>query len=185
MSHQDQFETERHRVERVLEILDRVAVRLEARGHVPLSLLSDAVEFVRASEEAAYESSQSSEGGEPALSACVEQHIAARAPVQGMQEALRALEAGDAAAAERFARFARAYVALRRDHLRLDDRLFSRAAHSTDDRTGAVPEQSAESPATRRIYRRLVEASAALPGADESTDRTEPSRTKHDAVSRH
>jgi hemerythrin-like domain-containing protein len=181
MSHQDQFETERHRVERVLEILDRIATRLDARGYVPLSLLSDAVEFVRASEEAAYEASQSSEG-EPPLSACVEQHIAARAPVLGMQQALDAFEAGDTAAAERFAQFARAYVALRRDHLRLDDRLFAKAPHATEDRAAGVPGQ-AESPATRRIYHRLIEASAALARADESKDRAEPPRTQDTAAS--
>jgi hemerythrin-like domain-containing protein len=156
MYHEDHFEGERHRVERVLEILERAASRLDARGHVPLELLNDAVEFVRASEEAAYEDSQAGEE-EPALSACVKQHTEARAPVQGMQHALHALERGETAAAARFAQFAREYIRLRRDHMRLDDRLFS---HPVPVRH--VGDDTVESPATRRVYQRLIESSSAL-----------------------
>jgi hypothetical protein len=38
MSHQDYFTNERHSVERVLQILDDAATRLEARGSAPLTL---------------------------------------------------------------------------------------------------------------------------------------------------
>jgi hemerythrin-like domain-containing protein len=169
MSHQDEFQTERHRVERVLEILESIAARLEGRRYVPLTLLGDAVEFVRASEDAAYEASQTDEEGPP-LSACVEQHVAARVPVREMQQAVRALETGETAAADRFAQFAREYVRLRRDHLRLDDRLFLRlrVVQPAKDATSQPSDETVERPTTRQIYDRLIEASAALTSQDAS-----------------
>jgi hemerythrin-like domain-containing protein len=122
-------------------------------------VLRDAVELIRASEDAAHEAVQVSEGVPP-LSACVEQHIAARPRLKAMQEALRALERGDAAAGFRFARSAREYVQLRREDLRLDDRLFASAPRHANEKPS--PLESVESAATRQVYDRLVEASAIL-----------------------
>ncbi|HET7220560.1 MAG TPA: hypothetical protein VFJ02_21050 [Vicinamibacterales bacterium] len=161
MSHDD-FETERSRVERVLEILERIAARLEAGAAVPLPVVGDAVEFIRATEDAAYEAACSTEGDEPPLSACVEQHIAARVPLTAMQEARVALHHGDAAAGSAFARAAREYVRLRREHLRIDDRLFASAPRHERE---AEPEESVESAATRRVYDRLIGAATALEAA--------------------
>ena len=125
MSH-DIFESERYRVERVLEILEHAVSRLGARAQVSVSLLKDAVAFLRGAEETAFEAAQEDDS-EPTLSACLEYYTAARRLLAAMQETLRDLELGDAAAATRFARSAREYIFLRRDHLRLDDRLFARA----------------------------------------------------------
>ena len=125
MSH-DTFESERYRVERVLEILEHAVNRLGARAHLSVSFLKDAVAFLRRAEEGAYEASQEDDS-EPILKACLEYYTAARRALAAMQKALRDLELGDATAATRFARSAREYIFLRRQHLRLDDRLFARA----------------------------------------------------------
>jgi hypothetical protein len=74
-------------------------------------MLEDGCEFVRASEEEGYEASQSS-AEQPRPSFCVEQHIAARIPIRGMQQALSGLEWDEAPARDRFARYARKYVGL-------------------------------------------------------------------------
>jgi hemerythrin-like domain-containing protein len=92
---------------------------LKPVGVLPLRLLEDACEFVRASEAEGYEASQSSDG-QPPLSICVKQHIAARILIRGMQQALSGLERGEASAGDRFARYAREYVWLCRAHLRRD-----------------------------------------------------------------
>jgi hemerythrin-like domain-containing protein len=155
----DHFAEERQRLERVLSILEAVAGRLEAGGALPLQLLEDACEFLRASEEEGYEASQSSDG-QPPLSFCVEQHIAARIPIRGMQQALSGLEWGEASAGDRFARYAREYVGLRRAHLRRDDRLIRRAR--ADETAGGAADRTPESPAAQRIYGRLLEGAASL-----------------------
>ena len=157
----DVFDTERQRVERVLDILEEASSRLERGAEIPQSVLGDALEFIRSSENAAYEAAQISEG-EPVLSACIEQHVAARAPVRGMEAALSALRGGDDSGKPRFARFAREYAHLRREHMRLDDRLFSAAGKTppkqeTKDQLGLV-----ESADPRQAYDRLVEAAATL-----------------------
>jgi hemerythrin-like domain-containing protein len=156
MSH-DLFDTERSRVERVLTILEHAADRLDAGAAVPLPLLGDAVEFIRATEDAAYASACSSDDEGPPLSACLAQHVAARVPLTTMQEARVALQSGDTAAGAAFARAAREYVRLRREHLRVDDRLFASAPSHTPE---VDAEASVESAATRRVYDRLVAAAA-------------------------
>ena len=78
-----------------------------------MSLLRDAVAFLRGAEETAYEAARADDS-EPTLSACLEYFAAVRRPLAAMQEALRDLELGDATAATRFARSAREYVFLRR-----------------------------------------------------------------------
>lgn len=159
MSHDD-FQDERFRVERVLDILEHSAQRLEQRAYIPASVLRDAVAFLRATEDAAYDAARSSED-EPPLSACIEQHIAARKPLTGMEDALAALERGEASATASFVKHAREYIDLRREHLRLDDRLFGSARHTTEDR-GKGTAESVESAATLRRYDRLIEASAII-----------------------
>ena len=160
MSHDD-FESERYRVERVIEILERAATRLNSGGQVPLSLLTDAVAFINRSEEAAYEAMLDED--EPALSRCLDQHTAVSGPLATMQDTLSALGGGDATAAGRFARAVADYVKLRREHLDADDRLFARASRRVPPiEQSAMPVELAESPDTRRLYDRVVEASALL-----------------------
>jgi hypothetical protein len=161
MFHHDHFKSERQRVERVLQILEDLAARLEAQGSAPFSLLGDVVEFVRATEAAAYEASLNEEEG-PTLSACVEQHIAARVPVNGMQQALLSMRRGEPTAAVRFAEFAREYASLRRDHMRFDDRLFANDRVPTKAPDTGGPEENPESPSIQRIYERLIKQSSTL-----------------------
>jgi hemerythrin-like domain-containing protein len=160
MSH-DAFENERFRVERVLEILEHATRRLDAHAPVPLPLLRDAVRFISTSEASAYEAAQLDDS-EPALSACLEQHAAAKRPLSAMTDALRALERGDAGAAARFARSTREYIELRREHLRIDDRLFARAPRHGSSRDEQMQFESVDGPETRRLYDRLVESAAIL-----------------------
>jgi hemerythrin-like domain-containing protein len=161
MSHDD-FEDDRYRVERVLEILEHAVGRLDARAHVSVPLLKDAVTFLRRAEEAEYEAAQVDDS-KPMLSACAEYQTAARLPLAGMEKALRDLERGGRAAEARFARSARQYIDLRRGHLRLDDRLFASAQARRRAVAGASqPVQSVETPDTHGLYDRLVEAAAIL-----------------------
>ena len=150
MSH-DAFETERFRVERVLEILEHAARRLDDGEDVPSSLLKDAVAFVRASEEAAYEAGELDDS-RPPLTACLEEHAAAWPLLKAMEESLPTVTHDDAVAADRFAHAAHDYVAQRREHLRLDDRLFATAAtvrRHVDE--SAQPIESVESPGRARF----------------------------------
>lgn len=159
MSHDD-FESERYRVERVIEILERAASRLES-GQVPLSLLTDAVAFINRSEEAAYEAMLDED--EPALSRCLDQHTAVSGPLATMQDTLGALGIGDPTAAGRFARAVADYVKLRREHLAADDRLFARASQRVAPvEQSGMPVELVESADTRQLYDRVVEASSLL-----------------------
>jgi len=173
----DDFESERYRVERVLEILEHAASRLEARAYIPASLLSDAVEFIRATEDAAYDAAQISDG-EPPLSACLDEHLAAREPLEAMQEAIRALERGEPTAPTRFTEAARKYIQLRRNHMRVDDRLFESASRQSAEPKPSGSKESVESASTQQAYDRLVEASAILavgaPTAFPTATRTRP-----------
>ena len=161
MSH-DTFESERCRVGRVLEILEHAVNRPDARAYVWVSLWQDAVTFLRRAEEAAYEAAQEDDS-EPIPSACLDYFKAARRPLAEMQEALRDLGLGDATAATRFMRSAREYIFLRREHLRIDDRLFARAQvpGRALDRS-REPGELVEPVETRRLYDHLVEAAAIL-----------------------
>jgi hypothetical protein len=158
----DDFESERYRMGRVVEILEHAVRRLEDGGQVPLSLLRDAVTFIRTSEENAYEAARTDDS-EPALSACIEHHFAARRPLSAMAESLKDLESGNAAGIARFARAARDYADLRRRHLDLDDALFARGhqqpAVRDEPNSPAVLVETAD---IRRIYDGLVEVAALL-----------------------
>ncbi|HET7221464.1 MAG TPA: hypothetical protein VFJ02_25585 [Vicinamibacterales bacterium] len=160
MSHDD-FESERFRVERVLDIVGHAADRLDARAYVPLSLLRDAVAFIGASEDAAYEAGQVS-AGEPTLSSCMAEHVAAREPLRAMHDALAAMERGEVSASSWFVRAARDYVRLRREHMRADDRLFAATARPGDHRGTPTAIEAVETEGTRHLYDRLVEESAML-----------------------
>jgi hemerythrin-like domain-containing protein len=156
----DDFDTERKRLEQVLNILERVADRLDANEPVPVPVIRDTVDFIRAIESSAYDASQE-DAGELPLSECVQQHAAARVPLSVMTRALPDVERGNAAAASTFVFAAREYVRLRRDHLRADDQLFVNAA-ANPARAGSAPHVDVEPKATRICYERLVKEAAAL-----------------------
>ena len=124
----DAFKIERGRIERTLNMLERSSDQLLAGLPVPTSVLRDAVAFLRATEDAAYEDARK-EDGSLALAGCVEEHVSARVPLAGMENALRELAAGNRSAAAPFAKSARDYVTLWREHVRADDRLLGRQDH--------------------------------------------------------
>jgi hemerythrin-like domain-containing protein len=157
----DDFESERYRVERVIEILERAATQLEAGAHIPLSVLTDAVAFINRSEEAAYEAMLDED--EPVISRCMEQHMVVSRPLATMREALAALIGGDAAAIVPFVRAVAEYVKLRREHLAVDDRLFARVSRAAPavEKPG-TPIELVENPDMRRLYDRVVEAGSLL-----------------------
>lgn len=157
----DNFESERYRVERVIEILEHAATRLEAGDHIPLSLMTDAVAFINRSEEAAYEAMLDED--EPALSQCLEQHTVVTRPLAVMQDALAAFARGEKGSARRFGRAVAAYVQLRREHLAADDRLFARASRRiVAAEQPVIPIELVESEDTRRLYDRVIEAGSLL-----------------------
>lgn len=155
----DDFGTERQRLERVLGILENAVARLKAGDDVPLSLLCDAVQFIRATEDAAYNTVDESDIDLP-LSACVRQHVAARAPLEQMERTMPRLERGDADAPAAFARAAEDYIQRRREHLRADDRLFRRSAAPVASNSPAVA--AVEPAAARHCYDRVIEAAGGV-----------------------
>jgi hemerythrin-like domain-containing protein len=161
MSHRDSFVgAERLRVENVLGILTAIADRLETKHEVTTRLIGDAFEFVRAYEQGRLDDTGAG-AGEPHLRLSVDHHLAARIPVRGMHQAVVALDRGDTSARDRFARYAREYVQLTRDHFRRSDRLFSRRHARTISRQGEVGGK-AESTSTKGLYDRLLESAATL-----------------------
>jgi hypothetical protein len=149
----DDFDSERYRVEQVLEILEHAARRLDERAYVPLSVVRDAVTFIEAAECAAQVGQFTSISSAP-----VKSHWAAAQALSAMKDALNALDSGDASAAWRFARYTREYLELRPQHLRADD-----------------------GPHSRRLFDRLAEAAALLdigaPSAFPTTQRRPLSAT--------
>ena len=121
----DAFSTERHRIEQMLNLLERSTDRLLAGLPIALSELRQGVESLRTTEEAGYDEALKADGS-PVLARCIEEHVAARAPLAGMERALNALAAGDRSAAGAFAESARNYIKLWREHVEADDRLLSR-----------------------------------------------------------
>jgi hypothetical protein len=148
---EDDFDSERFRVEQVLDILEHAAQRLDARAYVPLTVVRDAVSFIDAAEQAADDAADTN-ASNPSLSTGLKPHGASSRALTGMKDALNALDSGDASAAWRFARFTREFLDLRREHLRPDN-----------------------SPSSRRLFDRLAEAAAFLDiGASAMSPATRP-----------
>jgi hypothetical protein len=122
MSQRDLFKQRRAQTELALETLERIA-RLVDAGEPPSAQAATTVAFLAGLEEAAYDASQVS-AGEPVLAACVEARKKARVLLQKLKAALDE-KRGDTATDSVFARTAREYVQLRREHMEFDDRLLS------------------------------------------------------------
>lgn len=123
MSQRDLFKQRRAQTDLALETLERIA-RLVDAGEPPSAQAATTVAFLAGLEEAAYDASQVS-AGEPVLARCVEARQKARVLLQKLKAALDERERGVTAAGSVFARTAREYVQLRREHMELDDRLLS------------------------------------------------------------
>jgi hypothetical protein len=80
-----------------------------------------------------------------------------------MRKALAALADGDTTAVGRFSRAVAEYVKLRSEHLAVDDRLFAKAVWSAPPvDLASTPLALAESPDTRQLYDRVVDAGKLL-----------------------
>lgn len=124
MRHEDRFKDERAKIEHALDALEKAATRIEA-GDAPNEQTAQTVAVLIDTEEAAYDDSEIGDD-EPVLSVCVAEHEAARVLLRRLKAALDARERGDIAAGKLFARNARDYVSLRREHMKRDDRLFAK-----------------------------------------------------------
>lgn len=123
MSQRDRFTQRRAQTDLALDTLERIA-RLVDAGEPLSAQAATTVAFLAGMEETAYDASQVS-AGEPVLAACVEARKKARVLLQQLKAALDERDRGDTAAGRVFARIAREYVQVRRDHMELDDRLMS------------------------------------------------------------
>lgn len=127
---------EEHRtIERMLNVLEDAADRLEHGGPVPPSMLAGMLEFIQAYADAGHHAKEERiffpalarrglEPDESAIGALMAQHEAGRARVRGMRDTLAAAGAGDRAGCHAFAASARDYIALLREHIRLEDEIF-------------------------------------------------------------
>jgi hemerythrin-like domain-containing protein len=119
-------------IERVLDVLDAAAERLERGESVPPALFLDAVRFIAGFADGTHHRKE--EGVLfPALAACglpveggpiammLHEHERGRAYTAGLREAAQQLAAGHARAAGDVADHARAYAALLRQHIRKED----------------------------------------------------------------
>jgi hemerythrin-like domain-containing protein len=155
-------ETERDRVERVVQILADAAGLMEGGRQIPLDVLSDAVTFVSCSEEAAYDAMKADED-EPALSRCLDQHAAVRRPLTTMLMSLEALAGGNRSATAQFVQAVQEYVTLRIEHFRLDDRvLVAPRRHSPVLDGPDTPVEFLETTVMRRLYDQVIEAAGVL-----------------------
>lgn len=127
---------EEHRlIERMLNVLEACAGRME-RGHALESGTLDSIlEFLRvyadaghhAKEEDVFFPALAAQGFEPeasAVNALQAQHEGGRGLLRELREAMTGVRRGNAASRQAFAATAMEYVALLREHIRLEDHYF-------------------------------------------------------------
>jgi hemerythrin-like domain-containing protein len=125
--------SDEHRViEQVLDCLEKMVQRSEAEGKLQRQPAQDAVAFFRnfadrchhAKEEAHLFPAMEAKGlcreGGP-TGVMIYEHELGRAHVRAMEQAIEGAAAGDAIAREEFARHARAYVHMLREHIEKED----------------------------------------------------------------
>ena len=132
--------TEEHwLIERMLSVLERSADVLERGGAVPAGMLAGILEFIQvyadaghhAKEEDIFFPALAAHGVTPdatAIGAFKAQHEAGRLFVREMLAALPAAGRGERPACRAFAASAQEYVALLREHIRLENGLFAEYA---------------------------------------------------------
>ncbi|MCR4413266.1 MAG: hemerythrin domain-containing protein [Thermoguttaceae bacterium] len=135
-----------HRViEQVLDCLERMAEHGERSGRIDVESAEKAIDFFRNFADRCHHGKEEShlfpameargfprEGGPTGV--MLYEHELGRGRVSAMSEAVAAAQAGDAAAARRFAEHARAYIALLRDHIEKEDHcLFTMADQALDE----------------------------------------------------
>mgnify|MGYP005841228603 FL=1 len=173
-----------HRViERVLDVLQRIAERAGAGGPLDADSARQAVAFFRgfadrchhAKEEEhlfpAFESKGFPRNGGP-TGVMLYEHERGRECIAGMDEALTAAASGEAAAAGRFAHHAHAYVDLLREHIMKEDSiLFAMAdqAFTADDQQRLIAafaqaEAEKNEPGAHEAFLRSAEELAARYG---------------------
>jgi hemerythrin-like domain-containing protein len=131
---------EEHRlIERMLNVLEDCAGRLDRGGSVPPEMLTGMLEFIQVYADAGHHAKEedllfpafAAHGLEPDASpigAFQAQHESGRARVREMREALPAASRGERAGAQAFAASATDYIALLREHIRLENHHFAEYA---------------------------------------------------------
>lgn len=174
---------EEHRlIERMLRVLEDSAGILERGGTVPPGMLAGMLEFIQVYADAGHHAKEE-EIFFPALAvygltpetstigAFQTQHQSGRLLVREMLGALPAVNRGEKAACQAFAAGALEYVALLREHIRLEDRHFAEYAEEylspEEDaalraRMDAVDRDRASDAGTDRFHRMVAEYEEAL-----------------------
>jgi hemerythrin-like domain-containing protein len=131
---------EEHRlIERMLEVLEECAERLDRGDGVPAEMLSGMLEFIQVYADAGHHAKEedllfpalAAHGLEPdssSIGAFKAQHVSGRLFVREMRDALPAASRGETAGAQAFAASAQDYIALLREHIRLENHHFAEYA---------------------------------------------------------
>ena len=139
MNPSDILKNEHRVIEQVLNCLEKMVEQGDGTGKLAAQSAEQAVDFFRNFADRCHHGKEESHFF-PAMEAkgfsrdcgptrvMLYEHDLGRQHVGGMSDALAALEAGDAAAPQRFAEHARAYIDLLREHIQKEDHcLFSMA----------------------------------------------------------
>ena len=131
---------EEHRlIERMLKVLEDCAARLDEGGSVPPEMMSGMLEFIQVYADAGHHAKEedllfpalAAHGLDPessSIGAFRAQHESGRAYVREMRETLPQVSRGNRDAGQAFAASARDYIALLREHIRLENEEFARYA---------------------------------------------------------
>jgi hemerythrin-like domain-containing protein len=144
---------EHRTIERMLAHLEAAAARLERGQDVPTTVLGEMLDFFRSFADAGHHAKEElllfpliekhglTRDLAP-VSACLAQHRASRAYQREMREGLGRIERGERPAERAFAASARDFIALLREHIRIEDeyffRLVARVLQPEEDRALAA-----------------------------------------------
>jgi hemerythrin-like domain-containing protein len=128
---------EEHRaIEKMLNVLEAVAGRLERREPLPEGTVRDLLEFFRVFADGVHHQKEEAflfpalvahdrDAASPPIDAYLAQHDIGRGYMREMVEASREMERGVASAAAAFAASARDYIGMLREHIRIEDHYFT------------------------------------------------------------
>ncbi len=141
--------TEHRNIERVLDCLERMTVLADASGHLDGASAREALAFFRGYADRCHHGKEEEllfpmmeKRGFPGESGPVavmrDEHEIGRGHIRAMGQAIDGAETGDVDAMQSFARHARAYVLLLRDHIEKEDHCLFRMA---DESLSAADQQ--------------------------------------------
>lgn len=130
----DELMQEHRLIERVLDALETAAARLDRSHPVPPTFFLEAADFIAGFADGCHHRKEEGvlfgamiESGVPSGDGVIEmmldEHEQGRAFVRGLRDAVRRMQAGDAAARAKVVSNVRGYVALLRDHIAKEDEM--------------------------------------------------------------